>query len=233
NDNRGKSRSHQSPTPESPEPAAPASRGAYNAPGGAVKRKPPPKRPPGRRSSPADRLTKDLSDAILLPDAGLFAPDVARVFLGVTRSDWCWSAGSRPPTSIATSRICGTSVRDFCSRVRERPGGSSRPAPRWRRRWIALKGARRPVRWLRSSRGARNPLGCACTGGAAPTRPWRRSGGPPAFALVPCDRHEPRRRTRARTPARLPRRRGVDRMAPLRAAGGPDVWPVRRDRRTL
>jgi len=61
---------------------------------------------------------KDLSDAILLPDAGLFASDVARVLLGVTRRDWCWSAGSTPPTSIPTSRICGTSVRDFCSRVR-------------------------------------------------------------------------------------------------------------------
>jgi len=81
-------------------------------------------------SALADRQEpKDLSDAILPRDAGLFAPDVARVLLGVTRSDWCWSAGSRPPTSIPTSRICGTSVRDFCSRVRERPGGSSRPAP--------------------------------------------------------------------------------------------------------
>jgi len=40
-------------------------------------------------SALADRQEpKDLSDAILPRDAGLFAPDVARVLLGVTRSDW-------------------------------------------------------------------------------------------------------------------------------------------------
>jgi len=64
----------------------------------------------------------------------------------------------------------GRSGGRLCSRRRV-PAVAEREG---RGRWITPKGARRPVRWLRSSRGARNPLGCACTGGAAPTRPWRR-----------------------------------------------------------